>query len=112
MYGQGEMMGVAASYTMPRPVRWVAAFLAGSIVGLALRVTGFFTGVVLLKLGGHALGAMVPLLPFLDPVYTHAAERSLVDLHLQGLAVVGPFGDWLNAWLPSLFAPASRAHWA
>ena len=101
-----------ASLAVPRRVGWGRALLCGSLVGLALRVVCFFIGVQLLSAAGQVLGAMVPLFPALDPVYTHAAARSLGDLHIQGVAVINPPGDWLNAWLPSVFLPASRTHWA
>lgn len=106
------MLRLAASRGAPHRTGWARGLLCGSVVGLGLRVACFFAGVHLLSVAGQVLGAMVPLFPVLDPVYTHAAARSLADLHIQGVAVVTPLGDWLNAWLPSVFLPASRAHWA
>ena len=82
------------------------------MLGLALRVACFVISVVLLKLVGNVIVGLEPLLPFLDPVYTHAAEHSLIDLQIRGAAVIGPLGDQLHVWLPSIFVPASQAHWA
>jgi hypothetical protein len=44
--------------------------------------------------------------------YTHAALRNLADLHVQGVAIAGPLGDWLHGALPNLFVDSSRARWA
>ena len=90
---------------------WLAALLAASVLGLGLRLAGFFAGAMLLSAFGHLITRLARLLPLLDPVYTRAAEGSLLDLHIQGAAVIGPFGDRLHAWLPDLFVPAARAHW-
>jgi hypothetical protein len=96
----------------PRPLAWVAAFLAGSLFGLGLRLVCFLAGALVVRGLGEFIAWLAPLVPSLDPVYTHAAGRSLADLQLQGAAVVGPLGDWLHSQLPSIFVPATRAHWA
>ena len=90
---------------------WLAVLLAGSVLGVGLRLAGFFAGAMLLSAFGHLIIRLVRLLPLLDPVYTRAAEGSLLDLHIQGAAVIGPLGDRLHAWLPDVFVPAARAHW-
>src|SRR5579864_475838 len=98
--------------SVSRPVAWLAAFLIGSILGLGLRLVSFLAGALILEGVGALTGHLVPLLPFLDPVYTHAAEQTLGVVPIQGLAVIAPFGDQLHNWLPNLFVPASRAHWS
>lgn len=96
----------------PRSLSWLAAFAAGSIFGLGLRVVAFFAAALLVRALGHLALSGLASLPGVDPVYTHAAATTLTGLRIQGVAVVGPLGDWLNALLPSLFVPAARAHWA
>ena len=97
--------------TVRASMAWLAALFAGSVLGLGLRLAGFFAGALLLSAFGHLMTRLARLLPLLDPVYTRAAEGSLLDLHIQGAAVIAPFGDGLHAWLPDLFVPAVRAHW-
>jgi hypothetical protein len=86
--------------------------LAGSLLGVGLRLVLFGLGALLLRLAGEVGAALPTRLSSLDPVYTHAAVRSLADLHLEGLAIAGPLGDWLHAVLPSVFADSSRACWS
>jgi hypothetical protein len=105
-------MRSSARATALRLVAWVAALLAGSCLGLALRLSSFFTGTLLLRALGHVLVRLARLVPSLDPVYTRAAESSLIDLRIQGAAVNGRPGEWLHATLPSIFLTSSDAHWA
>jgi Glycosyl hydrolases family 2, TIM barrel domain len=93
-------------------VAWVAALLAGSCLGLGVRLTAFFAGAVLLRELGHLIPVLALLVPSLDPVYTRAAESSVIDLRIQGAAVIGLLGDWLHTSLPSVFLTSSHAHWA
>lgn len=97
---------------LPTLVIWVAALTAGSCLGLALRVTAFFSGTLLLQALGHLITRLARLAPTLDPVYTRAAESSLMDVRIQGAAVAGWPGDWLHTSLPSVFLTPSLAHWA
>src|SRR5918911_1656841 len=87
-----------------------AALAGGSLVGLGLRMAVFALGAVLLRRLGESGAALPENVSWLDPVYTHAALRSLADLHLQGLAVGGPPGEWLHSAWPTLFADPARAH--
>jgi hypothetical protein len=91
------------------------ALVGGSLLGLALRLAAFVAAATVVHFVG-VLSGVLPALPALsaslDPVYTHAALNSLADLHLQGLAVAGPAGDWLHASLPGVFVDPQRAHWA
>src|SRR5919202_5540645 len=102
MYGHmrvhGGSLGVAA------------ALAGGSLVGLGLRMALFAVGAVLLRRVGESGAALPENVSWLDPVYTHAALRSLADLHLQGLAVGGPPGEWLHSAWPAVFADPARAH--
>ncbi|HEY0583566.1 MAG TPA: hypothetical protein VGE94_15380, partial [Chloroflexota bacterium] len=91
---------------------WLLALLGGSVVGLLLRLTLFLLAAAVLQLTSQLLAILAPRTPLLDPVYTQAALSSLTDLHLQGLAVAGPLGDWLHAHFPTLFVDSSRAQWA
>src|SRR5262249_4227388 len=93
------------------PSTWLAALLLGSLVGLSLRLAGFGVGTLALQAFGRLFASLARRLPLLDPVYTRAAERSLLDVHVQGVALISPLGDRLHLWAPSVFAPASRVHW-
>src|SRR5512142_1862648 len=90
----------------------LGAVILGSCVGLALRLALFGLGALTVRLLADLCAACLSLSPSVDPVYTRAALRTLADLHLQGIAVAGPPGDWLHATLPALFADPSRAHWS
>ncbi|HEX8968442.1 MAG TPA: hypothetical protein VF937_11200, partial [Chloroflexota bacterium] len=105
-------MRLPACGAAPRPLVWLAALLGGSVLGLGARLASFIGAALLVRGIGVLIARLVPLLPSLDPVYTHAAGRSLADLHLQGVAVASPLGDWLHTVFPSLFVPAARSHWA
>src|SRR5437879_13861956 len=94
-----------------RPLVWLAAFLGGSLIGLLLRIAAFVTAASGVQRLGQMSLWLTNLAPSLDPVYTHAALRSLIDLHVQGLAIAGTPGDWLHTALPQVFADASRARW-
>src|SRR5579859_3404382 len=91
---------------------WLAAFLIGTVLGLGLRLFSFLAGALLLQGIGTGLARLPQLLTVLDPVYTRAAEQTLGVVQIQGLAVIGPLGDQLHAWLPTIFVPAARAHWS
>src|SRR5260370_14989551 len=110
MYGELRRMRLPVPVAAPRPLAWVAAFLAGSLFGLGLRLTCFLAGALVVRGLGELIAWLAPLVPSLDPVYTHVAGRSLVDLQLPGAALVRPLGDWLHSPLPSLLLPATRAH--
>jgi Glycosyl hydrolases family 2, TIM barrel domain len=112
MYGQIWPKRFAPPGAAPRPLVWLAALIAGILCGLALTLVSFVTGAVLVTTLGNVSGWLLLLVPSLDPVYTHAAQRSLADLRLEGLAVIGPLGEALHAALPDVFVPAARAHWA
>jgi hypothetical protein len=90
----------------------VGWLVGGSVLGLALRLLAFVAAVGVVRLVGVLSDVLPALSPSVDPVYTHAALHSLVDLHLQGLAVAGPIGDWLHTQLPGVFVDPQRAHWA
>jgi hypothetical protein len=92
--------------------RRAAALLGGSVLGLLLRLAAFVVAASLVQLVGVLSGVLPALSASVDPVYTHAALNSLADLHLQGLAVAAPVGDWLHATLPGVFVDPQRAHWA
>src|SRR5690348_14604333 len=94
------------------PRRWVAAVAGGSLLVLLLGMLLFWLAAVPLRLVGDFGAQASELIPSLDPVYTHAALRSLADLHLQGVAVAGPPGDWLHQILPDFFVDSARAHWS
>jgi hypothetical protein len=89
-----------------------AGLVGGSLLGLGLRMALFALGAALVRGIGAASDAWPARVAWLDPVYTHAALRSLADLHLQALAVAGPPGEWLHADWPGLFADPARAHWS
>lgn len=95
-------------------VRLVAAVVAGSLIGLGLRMALFAVGALALRALGERAASLLAgqAVANLDPVYTQAALRSLGDLHLQGLAVAGLPGAWLHQALPGVFADPQRAHWA
>ena len=99
------------SVNLRDPIAWLAAVLVGSVVGLSLQLAGFGVGTFVLHALGRLITRLAGRLPLLDPVYTRAAERSLLDVHIQGVALSSPLGDRLHQWLPALFAPASRARW-
>ena len=86
--------------------------MGGCLLGLGLRMALFALAAVLLRRVGESGAALPENATWLDPVYTHAALRSLADLHLQDLAVAGPPGDWLHAAWPGAFAESARAHWS
>jgi hypothetical protein len=90
----------------------LGAVLLGALVGLGLRLAVFQAAATSLGSLSQLSSAVLNQLPFLDPVYTQAAVGSLVNLHVQGLAVAGPPGDWLHARWPAAFVDSSRAHWA
>ena len=91
------------------PARLLGAILAGAVVGLGLRLVLFFAATLTLR---AAAAAAVHLLgvPWLDPVYTRAALRSVGDLRIQGLAVAGPLGSALHDLAPGLVLESSRAY--
>ena len=95
-----------------RLLRWLAALLIGSVLGLLLRIVCFLAGAAILEGIGVGISRVADAMPILDPVYTRAAEGTIGIVHIQGLAVITPFGDRLHAWLPNIFVPASRAHWS
>jgi hypothetical protein len=99
-------------WTCSRPRAIAVALAGGSLLGLGLRLALFAAGAALVRRIGEASGAVPDTFTWLDPVYTHAALRSLADLQLQGLAVGGPPGAWLHAAWPDLFAEPDRAHWS
>src|SRR5262249_34426899 len=98
--------------TAPAPVVGLAALSVGSCLGLALRLTSFFAATMLLQALGDTFAGLASLVSIFDPVYTRAAQSSLTDVRIQGVAVNGPPGDWLHASLPSIFLTSSHAHWA
>lgn len=95
-----------------RPLAWIAAILAGCLLALSLRLTSFFAATLLLQAIGKAIARLASVLPAVDPVYTRAAERSVMDVRIQGLAVGTRLGDWLHASFPSVFLTPSHAHWS
>ncbi len=97
---------------MRRLLLWAAAFVVGSLAGLALRLASFGVGALLLKALGHVIGKVALAFPSVDPVYTRAAETSLTNLQIKGMAVIGAPGDVLHSWLPALFLPSADAHWS
>src|SRR5260370_23601799 len=111
MYGQLRRLRLHVPIAAPRPLAWVAAFLAGSLFGLGLRLVCFLAGALVVRGFGEFIAWLAPLVPSLDPVYTHAAGRTLADLQLQGAAVVGPLGDWLPSQLPRIFCAPPRGQW-
>jgi hypothetical protein len=94
------------------PLRWIVAFTVGSALGLSLRLVAFLAGVGLLTPLARVFGHLSSVAPSVDPVYTRAAQTSLEDVQIRGLAVIGPPGDRLHALLPDLFVPAALAHWS
>ena len=111
MYGQ-TLPGMRTRTPRRIPTFLIATFVAGSLLGLSLRVAAFFVAALIVPaLGSLSLNALA-VLPGVDPVYTHATAATLAGLRIQGVAVVGPLGDWLNAVFPNVFVPAARAHWA
>ena len=105
-------MSLPAPRAVPRPILWVAAFIGGSLLGLSLRLVCFLTGALALEALAHVIRRLASLPSVLDPVYTRAAERSLGPVQIEGVAMIGPLGDALHQWLPTLFEPAARAHWS
>jgi hypothetical protein len=93
------------------PLHWLSAIICGGLLGLMLRLVLFVTAALVTRLAGELSLSVARLSPSLDPVYTHAALRSLTDLHLQGVAVAGSAGDWLHGVLPQLFVDPARARW-
>lgn len=70
-------------------------------------------GITALVLSMHAVVAgewwrSLVLASGLDPVYTGAGIRSLGSMDVQGIAVVGPLGAMLHAYVPVLFAAPDR----
>jgi hypothetical protein len=113
MYGQPvKLRTTAQPVAAARLLAWAAALVAGSCLALALRLTSFFAATLLLQALGHLFARLARLVPGLDPVYTRAAQSSLMDIRIQGAAVYGWPGDWLHASLPRLFVTSSDAHWA
>src|SRR5579864_7489524 len=96
----------------PQAATWLGAVVGGSLLGLVLRLAGFLLGALLVKALGTVVFDLLPRALPLDPVYTRAAENSLVGMQIQRVAVVGALGDQLHTAWPNLFAPATRAHWA
>ncbi|HEY1296010.1 MAG TPA: hypothetical protein VGJ60_23275, partial [Chloroflexota bacterium] len=94
----------------PRWVAWIGAVVLGAAVGLGVRLVAFLAAAS--TLGWLSQWASAVHWPLLDPVYTQAAIGSLVNLHVQGIAVAGPPGDWLHQHWPSVFVDSGRAHWA
>ena len=84
-----------------RPSIWIAALLGGTVLALLLRPVLFVSSLFLVRALANLVALGVGQLPWLDPVYTQAAFRSLGDAQLQGLAVAGPVGDWLHAQSPT-----------
>ena len=91
---------------------WLGVFVVGSLVGLGLRLACFATAAAGLAALSAAAARLTGFLPFLDPVYTRAAENTIGLVQIQGLAVLPPLGDYLHAALPQVFADAARAHWS
>ncbi|MBI4491591.1 MAG: hypothetical protein HY690_02225 [Chloroflexi bacterium] len=83
-----------------RVYRWLGAILVGGALGLILRVLLFFLGTLALDVVAALVGAIVSLLPAIDPVYTRAALHSLAEVDVQGVAIAGPVGDALHALAP------------
>jgi hypothetical protein len=67
-----------------------AALCAGSALGAALRLTLFVVGALGVRLAAAAVGPILLLAPWLDPVYTRSALHTLSDVRLDGFAVAGP----------------------
>src|SRR5579859_1902883 len=68
--------------------RILVGFVAGSVVGIVLREGVFVLAVGLLATSVRWLEATLALLPWTDPVYTHAALHSLGDIQVSGLALL------------------------
>ena len=95
-----------------RRLTWPTALLLGSVLGLGLRLILFLVATFVVRSLANAAGALLPLLPAVDPVYSHAAVRSLGDIQVQGLAIGGPLGRELHALMPALVVDPVRAHFA
>src|SRR5690242_15746503 len=97
---------------MKFPASGVGFFVLGSLAGLGLRLVSFVTAAFGLAALSALTSRLTGYLPFLDPVYTRAAEGTIAPVQMRGLAVIAPFGDYLHALLPQLFTPAALAHWS
>src|SRR5215471_958461 len=93
-----------------RASMWLMGLAAGTAAGLLLRLTLFVAAAWLVRLVGEIASATGLTPPWLDPVYSHAAQQSLAALHLRGLAVGGPPGAWLHSALPQWFVDPAQAH--
>jgi len=99
-----------AMRTIRPRLAWPAAVLLGSVLGLGLRLLLFWLAILTVRSVAELGGNLLPLLPAADPVYSHAAVRSLADVQLAGLAVGGPLGRELHALWPGLIVDPTRAH--
>jgi hypothetical protein len=95
--------------------QWIAvigAVVLGGLLGLGLRLTVFLAAATCLGSAGQLSNLVLTQRPLLDPIYTQAAIGSLVSLHVQGVAIAGPLGDWLHQRWPDVFVANWRSHGA
>jgi hypothetical protein len=83
--------------------------VAGTLLGLSLRVVLFLTSVLALRGVASLATRALAWVPWVDPVYTRAALWSLSDLRIQGLAISGPMGARLHQFLPGLVVEPALA---
>jgi hypothetical protein len=88
----------------------IGAVVLGGLLGLGLRLVVFLAAATSLGSVGQLSTILLSQRPLLDPIYTQAAIGSLVNLHIQGVAIVGPLGDWLHERWPDVFVPSWRSH--
>lgn len=87
---------------------WIAALVGGSAIGLLLCVAFFLFAVQATGVVALVIGALLTLVPAVDPVYTRAALGTLSSVQVDGLAVAGPAGAWLHTALPNLVVSPDR----